>query len=116
MSNGKASLAKDPYYQSMKEMDQDLSFGNPFGDREFTYKSKIFSLSKTDYNNHNKKYEDLMNKLYDPSETNVMLIPDRTISKSWSKEGDLLIHVEYLEFSEAEAHEDEDAFADNQEF
>mgnify|MGYP007090087425 CR=1 FL=1 len=57
----------------------------------------------------NDEYMDLMNKLYDHS-TNIMIPPDMKPSKSFTKEGDIIIHVEYVEVL------DESTSPDNREY
>ena len=44
----------------------------------------------------NKEYMELMNRLHEP-DSNILIPPDMSPSKSFTKDGDIIIHVEYIE-------------------
>lgn len=84
---------------------------NPFyegGDKSVKIKfhSKIFCLSPFKESPDNAKYETLMESMYpfDP-DSKIAINPyanNNGVTKSWTKEGDLLVQVEYIEYVEEE--------------
>ena len=75
------------------------------------YHSKVFRIQEGDQNMDNKRYQEFMLRLSNMDEdSNIVLSPivSSPISKSWTKEGDLLIHVEYIELEEIPRDSDPD--------
>lgn len=98
---GEASPAENPY--SMGEHDF-------YKTLDITYHSEIFRLTRMEGKGDNEEFQETMQKLYDPDEDHFMAIPGGAKrSQSWTQEGDLMIHLEYLEVYEKASDEDEDA-------
>ena len=97
---GEASPAENPFFMGEHEFYKTL---------DITYHSSIFRLTRGK-GGDNEKFQDIMQKLYDPDEDHFMAIPGGAKrSQSWTKEGDLMIHLEYLEVYEKDDDGEEDA-------
>lgn len=73
------------------------------------FKSEIFLIHPGMHNSDHDRYVELMNSMY-PYDKNSkkMLAPNGGINKTFTKEGDMLIHVEYVEFIENKETKPED--------
>lgn len=81
--------AKNPAHISGSELNFD----------KCEFHSEMFVLDAMDSNGDAKRYEQLMGKLYpfDPT-SDMQLNPNgNAVTKTWTKMGDLLIQVEYIE-------------------
>lgn len=104
MSEAKISPAMNPNFMGNDALD--------FNRCKFY--SRVFRITQLESLDENASYIELMGTLfpYDPS-SNFQLNPmGSAITKTWTKEGDLLIHVEYIEMIES----DEPDKADSHEF
>ena len=81
---------KNPYYQSDSGVMSDV---------KLTFHSRIFHLDKNDTSGDHVSYSALMNEILDNESKYYMF---KEPSKSWTKEGRLLIHVEYYEAIEGD--------------
>ncbi|NIR12580.1 MAG: hypothetical protein GWN86_00925 [Desulfobacterales bacterium] len=103
MSEAKMYPARDPTYIPENSLDFD----------KCEFHSKVFRISEIEGMSQNDEYMKLMESMfpYDPA-SNLQLNPmGNAITKTWTKDGDLLVHVEYIEM----IREEEDT-ADNHEF
>ncbi len=103
MGRAKVTPALDPSYMPPQALDFD----------KCEFHSEVFLIDSI--GNGNAKYKELMGKLfpYDP-QSDLMLNPmGNAITKSWTKEGDLMIHVEWVEMIRDKPENKE---ADNHEF
>lgn len=72
-----------------------------FSDRRTKFHSRIFVLSK--HGGDNEEYEELMNSLHPfDQESNMIVNPYSKIIRSIDSEGNIVVHVEYLELLEDE--------------
>lgn len=104
MSKAKVSMAKDPDWIAPDALDwEDIDFF-----------SEIFQIDSLDRNGDKGRYEKLMSSMFPFSpESCYQLNPNgNAVTKTWTKDGDLLIHVEYIKFPE----EDNLESADNREY
>jgi hypothetical protein len=101
MSGGKASLAVDPHLRELQQLEEEE------GDARLLYHSRIFCLTRSGAGDAD-EYHQLMNQLFDPSVEHLMALPGREPSKSWTREGDLMIFLEWLEVEETEEEQSAD--------
>lgn len=97
---GNAQPAQNPFHVS-----DDVDF---FKNLDLTYHSRLFKLTRGE-GGDNKEYRQIMNRLLDPDEENLMAYPDKQRNESWTQDGDLMVHMEYLEVRERDDDEDADA-------
>ncbi len=82
--------AKNPFYNPDSGFSPDV---------QVVFNSRIFHIDKNDTTGDNLEYTALMNEILDNASKYYMF---KEPSKSWTKEGRLLIHVEYYEAQEIE--------------
>jgi len=104
MSGAKIRATKNPFFISDKD---DLV--RPIKVKKFH--SKRFRITEGDITGGNKEYEDLMENLYPlnpESKYELSPLTSSPISKTFTKDGDVIIHVEYIEVEMAtDANKDE---------
>lgn len=92
------NVMANPYYYNP----EDDNFAE---DVEMEFNSEIFHIDSNDpFGSGNAKYEALMERLIDPNEKDLMLnfYSASAVSKSWQKDGTMLVHVEYLKLKRKE--------------
>lgn len=75
------------------------------------FHSERFRITDGDITGDNKRYEDLMENMYPykmDSKYELSSITGSPISKTFTKDGDVIIHVEYIELARDEPEEDKD--------
>lgn len=94
MTEAKVSPHRDPFYMDESE---EIS-----GGRKVNFRSRIFVLSKNDEEGH-AEYEALMNSIhpFNPSDDRIFN-PYGKIIRNVDREGNIVIHVEYLELEKDE--------------
>lgn len=92
MSNARITPLHNPFFL---DTDDDLLDGN-----SLKFHSEVFCIDSLDLEGGNAKYEALMEKLINPAEASLALNPysSTPVSKSWNKDGSMMVHVEYVEF------------------
>ena len=93
--SAKVTPIRNPFYQGESDVMSDV---------RMSFHSKIFHLDKNDTSGDHVAYRALMNEILDNSSRYYMF---KEPSKSWTKEGRLLIHVEYYEAIREEKSVDE---------
>jgi hypothetical protein len=94
MSEAKVKPHKDPFFMDESEM--------IFGGQRSKFCSQIFVLSKHDEEGH-AEYEALMNSIYPfDQDSNRIFNPYGKIIRNVDRDGNIVIHVEYLELEEDE--------------
>ena len=91
MTGAKVSPLRDPLHTS----EDDFIFTH----KKTKFHSRIFVINKS--GGDNEEYEELMNSLYPfCQDSNLIPNPYSNIIRSIDKEGNIVIHIEYLELTE----------------
>jgi len=97
--DGNAKPAENPNYMG------DMDF---YKNVDLTYHSRLFKLTRGE-GGDNQEYREIINRLLDPDEEHLMAYPDKKRNESWTPDGELMVHLEYLEIHEEDDDDDVDA-------